>query len=60
MVQKDLAQNLNFAVKGSVLAEFLDRQAIAFNEKQEITQLQGADLSDRARKFTGLVVCREQ
>ncbi|MBX3520730.1 MAG: trypsin-like peptidase domain-containing protein [Xanthobacteraceae bacterium] len=59
-VQKDLAQNLNFAVKGSVLAEFLDRQAIAFNEKQEITQLQGADLSDRARKFTGLVVCREQ
>lgn len=53
----DIPQNVNFAIKASVAAAFLDAQHVAHADGQETTPLSTPDLSERAKAFTAQVVC---
>ena len=53
----DIPQNVNFAIKASVAAAFLDAQRVVHPEGQDTASLSTPDLSERARAFTAQVVC---
>lgn len=54
----DLPQNVNFAVKSSILATFLDANHIKIESKKLGITLDPSDLADIARSISGLVYCR--
>lgn len=54
-----LTQNVNFAIKSSVLADFLDSQNVAYalgdiNQKLDLTTI-----GERAADFTFQIVCKK-
>jgi S1-C subfamily serine protease len=51
-------QNVNFAIKVSVVENFLDTNRIAYASRASDTQLSPADIGEAARKFTVRVDCR--
>jgi uncharacterized protein len=53
----DIPQNVNFAIKGSVAAAFLDSQQVVHTEGDSTAVLSTPDISERARTFTAQVVC---
>jgi len=53
----DIPQNVNFAIKASVAAAFLDAQHAVHSEGQDTMPLSTPDLSERAKAFTAQVVC---
>ena len=57
-VTGDIPQNVNFAIKASVAAAFLDAQGIAHADNAGDTTLSTPDIADRARSFTIRVLCR--
>jgi S1-C subfamily serine protease len=56
-VTGDIPQNVNFAIKASVAAAFLDAQRVVHAEGQDTASLSTPDLSERAKAFTAQVVC---
>ncbi|MCW5773061.1 MAG: trypsin-like peptidase domain-containing protein, partial [Rhodospirillaceae bacterium] len=52
-----LPQNLNFAVKASVLLSFLEANGIAVVQEGAAADLSVADVADRARRFTVRIEC---
>ena len=57
MATGDIPQNVNFAIKGSVAAAFLDSQQVAHTEGEGTAALSTPDISERAKTFTAQVVC---
>ena len=57
MATGDIPQNVNFAIKGSVAAAFLNSQQVAHTEGEGTAALSTPDISERAKTFTAQVVC---
>ncbi len=57
-VTGNLPQNVNFAIKASVAAAFLDAQNVPHEDTSDQGALSTPDLTARARSFTAKVVCR--
>jgi uncharacterized protein len=53
-----LPQNVNFAIKASVAAAFLDAQDVRHEDTSDQSALSTPDLTTHARSFTAKVVCR--
>ena len=53
----DIAQNVNFAIKTSLTREFLDANSIDYEAASSTTELEGADIADKADKFAVLIEC---
>ena len=56
-VTGDIPQNVNFAIKASVAATFLDAHRVVHAEGQDTASLSTPDLFERAKAFTAQVVC---
>jgi uncharacterized protein len=57
-VTGSLPQNVNFAIKASVAAAFLDAQNVPHEDTPEQNALSTPDLTAHARSFTAKVLCR--
>jgi hypothetical protein len=57
-VTKDMTQNVNFAIKSSIAANFLDTNNIEVPGGEATAELDGADIADKAREFTVRVNCK--
>ncbi len=53
----DIPQNVNFAIKASVVRAVLDSRAVCYQTLPSGHGLSAADVDDRAKKFTVLVEC---
>lgn len=53
----DIPQNVNFALKASVLRSFLDRRSIPYVISDASAVLGAAEVGDITAKFTGVVAC---
>jgi S1-C subfamily serine protease len=53
----DIPQNVNFAIKETVVEAFLDAHAVSYGTSSARPALATADVADLARKFTVLVEC---
>jgi S1-C subfamily serine protease len=56
-VTGDIPQNVNFAIKASVVAAFLDAQRVDHAENKSSGMLSTPDIAERAKAFTAQVVC---
>lgn len=54
----DIPQNVNFAIKGSVAATFLESNGVAFATGTASAPMQPADLADHAKSMSVHVSCR--
>lgn len=54
---KDVAQNMNFAIKASIAINFLEANGIPAETKAGTSPLSSAYLADRARGFTVAIDC---
>jgi S1-C subfamily serine protease len=54
----DIPQNVNFAIKASVAAAFLDAQRVAHAENAGDAALATPDIAERAQSFTVKILCR--
>jgi len=54
----DIPQNVNFAVKASVVANFLDANGIRYETTTAKRDLATADIGDRAKRFTFGIECQ--
>ncbi|MFC0218058.1 S1C family serine protease [Pseudochelatococcus lubricantis] len=56
---EDLAQNVNFAIKASVVQGFLEAQGVKLKIGEPgVPALKPPDIADRAKLFSALVVCQ--
>lgn len=53
----DIAQNVNFAVKGSLAKSFLDLHGVHYSESSARKTMSVADIADSARSFTIFIEC---
>jgi S1-C subfamily serine protease len=53
----DQPQNVNFAIKGSVVRTFMDAKGFTYQLGSSDKQLSTAEIGERARKFTHFVTC---
>ena len=53
----DISQNVNFALKGSVLRAFLDSNGVVYSKADSASAMSAADIGNEAGKFTGIVGC---
>lgn len=54
---EDMAQNVNFAIKSSVLVNFLDTNGVSYSSSGPQPPLTPVDLADKVKSFTALVKC---
>jgi serine protease Do len=54
----DIPQNVNFAIKGSVVATFLESNGVSFTVGNETTSLPPTDLAVLAKSLSVLVDCK--
>ncbi|HYM30752.1 MAG TPA: trypsin-like peptidase domain-containing protein [Candidatus Cybelea sp.] len=54
----DVPQNINFAIKSSVMRDFLDANGVAYVTAKSAADLKTADIGERTRQFTVIVECR--
>ena len=54
----DIPQNVNFAIKASVVANFLQDNAIKFQIGEATQPMKGPDLADEAKALSAFIVCR--
>ncbi len=52
-----LPQNINFAIKSTIIQEFLDAHRVAYATGQSLTKLDAADVGEMATKSTVLLEC---
>ena len=53
----DIPQNVNFAIKSTIVRNFLDANAVGYATAPTRQTLSAADVGDSAKKFTVLVEC---
>jgi len=53
----DIPQNVNFALKASILRLFLDSHSIPYTVSDHSVSLAPAEVGDLSEQFTGIVVC---
>ena len=53
----DIPQNINFAIKGSVVAGFLDAQRVSYTDSSNASALSTPDIAERAKLFTVRITC---
>jgi hypothetical protein len=53
----DLPQNVNFAIKASLVRAFLERQGVAYQTATSLQERKSADIGEQAGQFTLLVEC---
>ncbi|MGH6934581.1 MAG: S1C family serine protease, partial [Methylocella sp.] len=53
----DVPQNVNFAIKASVVATFLDSNSILYASRVSAAGRSPADIAENARRFTVPVEC---
>jgi hypothetical protein len=53
----DISQNVNFALKQSVLRAFLDGNNVTYARSDTAQTQTAADVGSEASKFTGIVGC---
>ena len=56
-VLKDIPQNVNFAIKGSVATNFLEARGVTYATAAPAGDMSDAAIADRARAFTVRVEC---
>ena len=56
--QGDIPENVNFAIKASVVANFLQDNSIKFAIGEATEAMKGPDLADEAKALSAFVVCR--
>jgi S1-C subfamily serine protease len=57
----DLPQNVNFAIKSSLLAYFLDANRVRYASSGAATKpLDPADLAERAKSISAFVLCTQR
>jgi serine protease Do len=54
----DLPQNVNFALKASVVANFLDKERVSYDTGSATTPMQPADLAGHAKTMSVFIACR--
>jgi S1-C subfamily serine protease len=54
----DIAQNVNFAIKSSIVASFLDANGVGYATGAAAQQMQPADLADQAKGISVYVECQ--
>jgi hypothetical protein len=54
----DIPQNVNFAIKASVVANFLQSNGIKYDLGTSTQQIQPADIADHAKEMSVFVECR--
>ena len=54
----DIPQNVNFAIKASLVANFLDNNHVAYETGTASSPIQSADLADRIRAISVFIVCQ--
>jgi len=57
-VTGDIPQNINFAIKGNVVTNFLESNEVSFEQDAGQTKLEVPALAEMAKTFTVLVQCR--
>ena len=55
----DIPQNINFAIKESVLQNFLESSSVAFQSQSSGTTMDTPALAEKAQSFTYMVECRK-
>ena len=53
----DIPQNVNFAIKASVLATFLQDNGVNFQSGNASEPMKPADLADRAKSLSAFIEC---
>jgi S1-C subfamily serine protease len=53
-----IPQNVNFAIKTTVVRSFLDANRVGYTASAGLSQMTTADIADLARKFTVRIECR--
>lgn len=53
----DTPQNVNFAIKGSVVANFLDAQGVEYQKRTKVLDRRESLLAEEAARYTALVAC---
>ena len=53
----DVPQNVNFALKASILRLFLDSHSIPYSVADKLPNLRPAEVGDLSGQFTGIVMC---
>ena len=56
-IADDIPQNVNFALKASVLRLFLDSNSVPYNVSARSANLLPADVHDLTEQFTGILAC---
>lgn len=56
--QGDIPENVNFAIKASVVANFLQDNAVRFAIGEATQPMKGPDLADEAKALSAFIVCR--
>lgn len=54
-----LPQNVNFAIKGNVLANFLEAHSVPYLSEPRAADISLVAITEKAKKFTVLVVCAQ-
>ncbi len=55
----DIPQNINYAIKGDLVRQFLEKNGVVFTAADSTSSLEPADIGDQARQFTAVVECWE-
>ena len=53
----DIPQNVNFAIKTSLVRDFLGANNIDYEIAESTQEMETADIAEKAEQFTVLVVC---
>lgn len=56
-INRDMPQNVNFAIKAGTLINFLDSNRVAYKTDPATRQMQPADLADHARSISVKITC---
>jgi serine protease Do len=54
----DIAQNVNFAIRASIVTSFPDANSVVYATGSATQSLQSADLADQAKAMSGFIECR--
>ena len=53
----DIPQNVNFAIRASIVTSFLDANSVAYATGSATQSMQSADLADQAKAMSAFIEC---